>query len=303
MMTTMAVGTLIGGLVVGGIYWTTRRSRRHRALRKQHFPEQWEDILKKHVGHYEILPANLRRDLQGHIQIFLDEKSFEGCGGLEVTDEMKVTIAGLASMLLLNRKTHHYPDLNTILIYPRGYKVDQTSSNGITVAEEQQGRLGESWDHGTVVLSWSDVTHGAHNIEDGHNLALHEFAHQLDQEHGVANGVPLLERESRYTTWAKVLSAEFERHQKRINKGKRTVIDGYGATNPAEFFAVTTETFFEKPHQLKSKHPELYAELKKYYHLDPAEWTEGVVVPEVSGEIPAWVMKGDDDDDGKSPDE
>lgn len=248
-----------------------RRRRRHQ-LREAPFPSEWETYLVENVALYNKLPEELQSQLKGYINVFLDEKDFEGCGGLEVTDEMRVTIAGLASILLLNKNTTYYPDLKSVLVYPSAYIVEGAAKNAREVSEQAQVRLGESWVDGVVVLSWSDVTRTSHDPKDGHNLVLHEFAHQLDQEDGRGDGVPSLEHKSQYLTWATVLSREFDILCAKTAKGKRTVMDSYGATNPAEFFAVATETFFEKPRQMNKKHPELYAELKEFYQLDPLEW-------------------------------
>jgi Mlc titration factor MtfA (ptsG expression regulator) len=133
-------------------------------------------------------------------------------------------------------------------------------------------RLGESWDCGVVVLSWNSVIGGARNFEDGHNVAFHEFAHQLDQEDGVADGAPILGARSAYAAWAQVFSREYKTLVKRTRRGRKDIMDRYGATNPAEFFAVATETFFEKPRQMKEKHPQLFDEMKRYYRVDPADW-------------------------------
>jgi Mlc titration factor MtfA (ptsG expression regulator) len=274
MIPTLAGAALVAAILVAGYAIATDRARRHQAIRKRPFPKAWEETLERNVKHYGLLPPELREELKGHVQIFLAEKIFEGCGGLEVSQEMKVTVAGLACLLLLNRKTSHYKDLTAVLLYPKAYQAPGGSVDGVTISEAAQGRLGESWDRGTVVLSWNHVTSSAHNIKDGHNLVLHEFAHQLDQEDGRGDGVPIFEQESMYTTWAEVLSPEFEKLKKRAAKGKRSVMDEYGATNPAEFFAVATETFFEKPAQLKLKHPALYQELAEYYCLDPLEWQQ-----------------------------
>lgn len=263
---------MLGASLVGAYAMATAREHRHQAIRQLPFPSAWEKILVANVKHYNWLPPHLQKELQGHIQVFLAEKSFEGCGGLEVTEEMKVTIAALACLLLLNRRTSLYKKLDCILVYPRAYVVEGARDGGGAVSEQAQGRLGESWDGGTVVLSWNDVTRSAHNIRDGKNLVLHEFAHQLDQEDGRGDGVPIFEQESKYTTWAEVLRPEYEQLRKRSARGKRSVMDNYGATNPAEFFAVATETFFEKPEQLQLKHPLLYRELADYYKLDPLGW-------------------------------
>lgn len=272
MIPFVAAAAVVGASLAGSYFLATARQRRHEAIRRLPFPVAWEQILEANVPHYALLPPPLREELHGHVQIFLAEKSFEGCGGLEVTEEMKVTVAGLACLLLLNRPTSHYPKLTTVLLYPKAYKVPGASSDGLTVGSGAQGRLGESWEQGTVVLSWNDVRRSAHNIRDGHNLTLHEFAHQLDQEDGRGDGVPILEQESRYTAWAEVLRPEYEKLQRKAAKGRRSVLDHYGATNPAEFFAVATETFFEKPEQLHAKHPALYRELQEYYCVNPLSW-------------------------------
>lgn len=248
-----------------------RRARRKR-LSATPFPQEWKEIVQKNVPLYNRLPDPLKEQLHGLVHVFLAEKKFEGCGGLEITEEIKVTIAAQACMLLLNRKATYFPKLRTILVYPHTYVAKTLSSNGRIVVNGQSVRLGESWQNGPVVLAWDSVTGGTMNITDARNVVLHEFAHQLDQEDGAADGAPILEHRSRYGAWASVLSAEYEALQKKRKKRRRSVMNKYGATNPAEFFAVVTETFFEKPRQMKKRHPELYDELRDYYKLDPVEW-------------------------------
>lgn len=260
------LGGLAASTLLGIAAWKSSRFEHHKAWRARPFPPEWEEILKKNVALYNRLPAFLRQELHGHINIFLEEKSFEGCGGLTITDEIRVTIAGLACILLLNRHSSHYKDLTTILVYPTAYFTnDQQKREGYV-------HLGESWDHGMVVLSWCDVSSSARDLRDGRNLVLHEFAHQLDQEHGSADGVPDLELESQYVTWAQVLSKEYQQLVKRTQRGQKSFIRDYGATNAAEFFAVVTELFFERPKKMKEKHPELYEELRRFYRLDPVKW-------------------------------
>src|SRR3954468_10041717 len=246
-----------------------KKQRRERLLQNP-FPPEWEAILEKNVPIYGRLPEDDRTELQGLIQIFLAEKVFEGCNGLAITDEIRVTIAAQACLLLLHRDTDVYPKLITVLVYPNAFvsNMPQHSPQGI-VTEGPQGRLGEVWTSGVVVLSWDDVKHGAADVRDGHNVVFHEFAHQLDQEDGSADGAPILPRRSMYSAWARVLGAEYAELREDAEKGRKSVLDDYGATNPAEFFAVATEAFFEKPVQLKKKHPELYEELKVYYEQDP----------------------------------
>ena len=239
------------------------------------FPQEWEDIIISNIPVYKYFTDSLKHELKSLTMLFLTEKDFEGCGGLEMTDEIKVTIAGEACMLLLNRhKTDCFPGLNSILVYPHAYVAGGKDVIGGKHVVEEVGsvRLGESWQNGEVVLAWDHVKNGAMNFDDGHNVVLHEFGHQLDQESGNANGAPVLKNRSSYLTWGKVLSQDFMKLVDKTEHHKKDVIDSYGATNPAEFFAVATETFFEKPEQLKKKHPELFEELKKYYNLDPSEW-------------------------------
>jgi Mlc titration factor MtfA (ptsG expression regulator) len=254
------------GRIMFGFFKKQRREK----LRQNPFPAGWVEVLERNVPIYGRLPEDDRLELQGLIQIFLAEKVFEGCNGLEITDEIRVTIAAQACMLLLRRETDVYPKLITILVYPTAYvsNMPQHSPQGV-VTEGPQGRLGEAWTSGVVVLSWDDVLHGAADVRDGHNVVFHEFAHQLDQEDGSADGAPILPRRNMYSAWARVLGAEYAELQKATEAGKKTVLDEYGATEPAEFFAVATEAFFEKPIQLKKKHPELYEELKEYYGQDP----------------------------------
>ena len=248
------------------------KKRRREGLRTQPFPSAWLNIIERNFPIYDRLPQADQQELQGHIQVFLAEKLFEGCGGLELTDEIKVTIAAGACLLLLHRETDYYPRLITILVYPHAYLAKgAVSIGGGAVLESETARLGEAWKDGLVVLSWDDVRQGASDFHDGHNVVLHEFAHQLDQQDGAADGAPILEHRSQYVAWARVLSDDYEQLRQDAEHGRKNVLDKYGATNPAEFFAVATECFFEKPIPLRRKHPQLYDELKEYYRQDPAE--------------------------------
>lgn len=253
------------------------RTRRINQLAVKPLPDEWARILERNVALYRYLPEALREQLHNDIKIFISEKHFEGLGGLEITDEIKVTIAAEASMLLLNRISSDYPKLSSILVYPGAYVARQsTAVGGGVYSDGQSVRLGESWQHGSVVLAWDNVRQGAVNPQDGHNVVLHEFAHQLDQEDGIADGAPILEKRSSYAAWARIMSKEYAQLRSNAEHHKKSVMDKYGATNPAEFFAVATETFFEKPKQLKKKAPDLYAELRSFYNVDPIEWLQGI---------------------------
>ncbi len=257
-----------------------RKKQRRAKLKTAAFPAQWSRILEKCLPFFARLPEEDRKELRGHIQVFLAEKRFEGCGGLQVTDEVKLLIAAQACVLLLHRETDYYPGLRSILVYPSAYFVKTTRPVGAGVVEERHdSRLGEAWDSGAVVLAWDAVCAGAADPADGHNVVFHEFAHQLDFEDGRTDGAPLLgseerwyRRKHRYRAWTRVLGSEYEKLRARVAAGEQSAIDQYGAKDPAEFFAVATESFFERPHELKQRHPELYIELQRFYRQDPAGW-------------------------------
>ncbi|NLW50230.1 MAG: zinc-dependent peptidase [Candidatus Brocadiaceae bacterium] len=247
------------------------KNRRREKLRQEAFPDDWLRILERNVAFYGRLTPEDRRELQGHILVFVAEKEFEGCGGLEITDEMRVTIAAQACILLLHRETGCYPGLRTVLVYPGTYVAHtrRTHEDGV-VSEGPEARLGEAWRHGPVVLAWDEVASDATDIRDGRNVVFHEFAHKLDEEDGAENGIPALPRRSMYLAWGRVLGREYERLRRDAARGRPTVLDEYGAEDMAEFFAVATECFFTKPLPLRRRHPELYAELAEFYRQDPA---------------------------------
>ena len=247
------------------------RERRRSRLRLSPFPREWRAILERDVPLYRRLSEVDQDELWGHIQVFLAEKRFEGAGGLTITDEIRVTIAAHACILLLHRATDCYPGLYTIIVYPGTYVADRPVREPIGIVTERvETRLGESSSRGAIVLSWDAVETAASDVGDCRNVVLHEFAHQLDAEDGSVDGAPALADRSRYVAWARILGREYERLRRDTALGRQTVLDRYGATSPVEFFAVTTECFFTRPELLKVRHPELYAELQQYYRQDPA---------------------------------
>lgn len=246
---------------------------RRKRIRGRPFPAAWRAILRERVPYVRQLPPDLERQLEKHIQVFVAEKSFLGCGGLVVTDEMRVTIAAQACLLLLNRPAHYYPRLHQVLVYPGPFIVDRPRTDGIGLVQDEYRVLsGESWAQGQVILSWPDVLEGAAIADDGRNVVIHEFAHQLDQEKGHANGAPDLVDAQRYPRWSRVLGQEYDALQERLRNQEATVLDPYAATDPAEFFAVCSEVFFEQPVRLAAEHPALYGELSRYYRIDPLSW-------------------------------
>jgi MtfA peptidase len=159
------------------------------------------------------------------------------------------------------------------LLYPAAFIVSGSAADAAGVMHQQRRVLsGESWGLGKVILSWADTLDGAANPSDGRNVVIHEFAHQLDQEKGIANGAPLLQRSSDYQQWSGVMAEEFNRLQHQAQSAQHSLFDHYGATNPAEFFAVISEVFFEQPQQLSQLHPKLYQQLSLFYRLNPLSW-------------------------------
>ena len=247
------------------------KQRRRKRWRVEPFPPIWTKVIERNVPYYQYLTNLERSELRGHIQVFLHEKEFEGCEGLEITDEIRVTIAAQACILLLHRDTDYFPLTTSILVYPSHYfaSTSRRLAGGI-VQEAVEGRLGESWGRGPIVLSWDDVLRGAADPNDGHNVVFHEFAHELDYESGAMEGAPSLPDTTMYTAWARVLSSEYESLLADLEHDHQHLIDAYGASNPAEFFAVVTEAFFEKPIQLQKHHRTLYEQMNSFYRQDPA---------------------------------
>jgi MtfA peptidase len=256
------------------IFGLFKRGKRQR-LRARPFPPAWKSIIKRNVPIFHRLPQVDQEELFGCVQIFIAEKHFEGCGGLELTDEIRVTIAAQACLLLLHRETDYYPELTSILVYPSTYIANEDRYLGNDIWEQgEDRRLGHTGRRmGSLVLAWNEAKRGAADPADGRNLVLHEFAHQLDFEDSQTDGAPALSTRNEYQSWARVMSREFKALQRADEAGTPTLLDTYGATNPAEFFAVATEAFFERPLALRAKQPEMYAQLAAFYRQDPASYS------------------------------
>ena len=246
---------------------------RRQRIRRQPFPAEWRQILRLRVPLFRGLPADLQLQLKKRIQVFLAEKPFIGCAGLTVTDEIRVTIAAQACLLVLNRPGECFANLRQVLVYPGPFVVDKLHADGSGVLEDRRQVLaGESWTLGQVVLSWDDALAGAASPDDGRNVVIHEFAHQLDQENGRANGAPPMAGKARRARWSSVLEAEFRTLQDDLHEDRPALFSAYGASDPAEFFAVVSEVFFEQPGPLAAAHGELYRVLSDFYRVDPAGW-------------------------------
>ena len=260
-------------LLAAAVFLPQRLRRRRRARLFQHpLPLEWRALLDTAVPLYHALPTPLREQLHGHMQGFLAEKRFVGCNGLQVDTPMRLTIAAQACLLLLNRESDYFPGFTSVLLYPESFVVPVVKRDGALETRDTEVRSGESWQRGPVILSWADICGGTTLAGDGHNVVLHEFAHKLDEENGAMDGVPALANDLAQSAWIEVLGREYELLRLRARNATDIVLDDYGATSPAEFFAVATEAFFERGRDLSARHARLYETLRGYFQLDPASW-------------------------------
>jgi MtfA peptidase len=271
-------GWLLFALVIlsGLLLFVYPRWRQKQVLAKP-FPETWERILRRRLPFLIRLNSSEQQQLRDLIRLFLAEKQFHGCNGQVITDEVRLVIAALACLLLLNRPMDVYPKLGHILVYPDAFVAtrDDHHVDG-TVSTVNHELLGESWENGKVILSWGDIEADLQAPQSGVNVVWHEFAHQLDGEDGIVNGAPPM-RHAKLKTWAEVCTHEFAELQKAEGRELPTVLDIYGASSPAEFFAVATETFFGNPHTLARYHPGLFTVLQEYYKVDPRLWSSALI--------------------------
>jgi Mlc titration factor MtfA (ptsG expression regulator) len=246
------------------------RARRRRKILATPFPDAWLPYLEHNLAHYRHLTADEQSRLQDEVQVFVAERNWEGCNGLQLTDEMKVTIAAHACLMTLGLAGEPFRNLQTVLVYPSGYAVPEERWYQGWSIKGSEARLGEAWYRGPVILSWAEVRRDAHHPGRGNNLVWHEFAHQLDMLDRSTNGTPpLLDRQQR-RRWHEVMTAEYQQLIDDAHEGRDTVLDPYGARNEAEFFAVATESFFDNPVELRDEHPRLYELLSEYYRQDTA---------------------------------
>jgi MtfA peptidase len=250
--------------------WWLRASRRRQAIAEP-FPEEWRALLAARVPLYRRMPVLLRHALEPHIRTFLRKVRFVGCNGLVVTDEMRLVVAMQACLLVSQRDPGAYLPLYSVLMYPDEFVVpDRDEDDAGVVTEGESVLSGQTLDTARIVLSWSDVQ-ASGQADDAYNVVLHEFAHYLDHSvDGAISAAP--SRRRALADWHRVLEREYEALCAAVDRGEPTLIDPYGAEEPAEFFAVATETFFERPQDFERQHAALYASLRNFYGLDPARW-------------------------------
>ena len=251
--------------------WLARRRRAR--LMEQPWPPAWEAQLRANFGAWALLDDDARQRLRGIVQVLLAEKRWQGCGGLELTDRVRLLVAAQAGLLLLGIEHDYYRNVAEILVYPDAYRgADAQRLPGGVVSDEAVTRLGEAWVHGPVVLSWRASLGGGRDPRDGRNVVYHEFAHKLDMLDGSADGVPPLEGPAAYQRWYRAMMEQYQTLQLEVEHGRKGLLRPYGATAPEEFFAVAAEAFFEQGRRLERQAPELYAVLRGYFHQDPARW-------------------------------
>jgi Mlc titration factor MtfA (ptsG expression regulator) len=243
------------------------RQRRRRRILAEPFPATWLPYLEKNVAHYRYLSEAEQARLRGDLRVVIAEKNWEGCGGLAMTDEIRVTIAAHACLLVLGMEHNDYDRVKSILVYPHGYLAEGARG---AIVDAGSGRLGEAHYRGPVILSWSEVLADGRHPCAGKNLVFHEFAHQLDMLDGAIDGTPPLKDRDAYRRWQEVMTAEYRQLIEASEHGRATLLDQYGTTNEAEFFAVATECFFDRPVPMAQRHPRLYELLRDYYRQDPA---------------------------------
>jgi MtfA peptidase len=253
---------------------------RRQEILEQPFSGEWKLWLDSGISQAKLLTPDERTRLEGDLRIFAAEKFWEGVGGLDITDEIKVVVSAQACLLTLGMVEHDYfPNVESIIIYPSSYRAPSAGpivGGRVQVVDSHQDRLGEAHGNGPVILSWFDTVTGGANSDDGRNLVLHEFSHKLDFRNGSPDGVPRLKTQEQFDRWAEVMSAEYAQLVESAEHHRHSLLRNYGATNPAEFFAVATEAFFEKSVRMRQDHPALYEVLLGYYGIDWAARVEGL---------------------------
>jgi len=251
--------------------WLKNRRRKKRMAAP--FPQAWLRIIQRNVKQFAVLTPEQQTRVCQYVAAFVPEKYWEGCGGQEMNDEVQVTIAALVGVMTLGFEPPYFFDqVKTILVYPSGYQHEQPigAVGNVALIDEDVDVAGEAWTNGPVILSW-DIVQEESRHRYGENVVFHEFAHCLDRLDGYTDGVPPLSKDEAQV-WEEVTDAEYRRLRLDSQRGRPTLINPYGATNKAEFFAVVTECFFEMPQAMQRQHPRLYDIYRRFYRQDPARW-------------------------------
>ena len=255
-----------------------RNWRRRRWLAEPE-PSAWDEWLQANVWQYGYLDGTQQAKVRRVVCILFHEKLWDSGAELTVTDEMRVTIAGQAALATLGfEKPYYFERLKTIIVYPATFRGRPAEGTDLLLGELGQpktdfgARTGESWQGGPIILSWKSVLNEGRHARLGRNVVLHEFAHHMDGLDGRTDGVPPITDYQFEKKWYRVTQAEHQRLLSFAQRGEATLLDHYGATNRAEFFAVATECFFTRPHALEAEHRELFAVLTRLFGQDPRDW-------------------------------
>jgi Mlc titration factor MtfA (ptsG expression regulator) len=237
--------------------------------RRKHLPDGWEQMVRR-VAYWHVLDESEQQRLADLAEYLVANKRWEGAKGFDLTDEIIVTIAFQAAVLVLGLDTDYFGKVTNIIVHPSTFAIPgvrATAIRGMVDAGERP-LLGEAHhDRGPVLLAWDQVVAGARHRGRGHNVVFHEFAHKMDMLDGVVDGTPLLPNKVALDRWIAVCTAELE----LMRRGEAgPLLDDYGATDPGEFFAVATEVFFDRPIDCREVKPELYEVLAAFYRQDPA---------------------------------
>jgi len=252
------------------------RSRRRRKLLAEPFPSWWDAILARNVGHFPLLSAPEQAMLRDITRILIVEKGWEGCGGLHVTDEIKVTVAALAALLLIGFDDHDFfARVPSVVVYPSDFRTPQAEDDWED--DELSDRVidGQAVYRGPVILSWDHVLTESRDPACGYNVVVHEFAHQLDFLDGEQNGTPPLGSPEAEANWVRVMSAALTEHRKEAGRSRPTFLSEQAADDETEFFADCAEAFFCNPHGLGDEYPAVFELLAGYFRQDPRRWFGG----------------------------
>ena len=245
------------------------RSRRRRAIAERPFPPAWNDVLRRCVRQTQWLDDVEKEAVRGWVAVFLAEKRFEGCGGFEISDEVRLAVAGQAAIAALGLGGEWFDSLKSVLVYPGDYLVPRTTPlDGGGELAWKEARVGETWSGGSMALSWPGVMDGGRLRDGPRSVVIHECAHLFDSLDGEIDGIPPLPGHD-VETWTDGLAAARDRFEVALDEGRSTAFDDYAAESDVEFFAVASECFFQDPHRLARHDPALYGLLAAAWRQDP----------------------------------
>jgi Mlc titration factor MtfA (ptsG expression regulator) len=255
-----------------GMLLSWLRARRRRKLLAEPFPAWWVPHLERNVGHYPRLSPAEQAVLRDAARVLIAEKRWLGRGGLFVSEEVKVTVAGQAALLLLGGARGYFARVRDVVIFPTEFRTPVADDDWEDDFLSDTALAGQAVSGRAALLAWDEVLNEGRDPDAGYNVVVHEFAHHLDYLDGLSAGAPALGDPARETRWKYVMTVAFEDHRRAIRDRRETFFTPHAADSPAEFVADATEAFYCRPHNLKDLHPEMYELLAAYYRVDPTSW-------------------------------